>query len=292
MGEIYALTCGLAWAFAVILFRKSGESVGPLALNLFRVSISCFLFLMTLFILQSPLFGRAPWQDYAILMISGVIAIAISDTLFHMCLNRVGAGVNAIVDLLYSPFVILVAFFMLGETLSIRNILGMCLIISGVVLTTRMKTPPGIPRKVIIQGVLFGVGAMASLAVGIVMAKPVLERSDVLWATTVRQLGSLMALVPIAFLLPGRAARFSVFLPSKSWGFAIPGTVLGSYFALILWIAGLKYVETGKAAILNQTSTLYILVLASIFLKEPFGAQKALALFLAAAGVSLVLYPS
>lgn len=292
MGEIFALTCGIAWAFAVVLFRKSGESVGPMALNLFRVFISCILFLVTLFFMNSPLLGRAPLGDYLILMASGVIAIAISDTLFHMCLNRVGAGVNAIVDLLYSPFVIFIAFIFLGETLNFRNMVGMLFIISGVVVTTQVQTPPGISRKEMAHGILFGVGAMASLAIGIVMAKPVLERSDVIWATAVRQLGSLLVLVPISLALPGRAKRFSVFLPNKSWRYALPGTVLGSYLALILWIAGMKYIETGKAAILNQTSTVYILIFASLFLKEPFGPKKALAVLLAVIGVAFVLYPS
>ncbi len=291
MGEIFALTCGIAWAFAVVLFRKSGESVGPLALNLFRVTISCVLFFATLGFMHSPLFGRAPLEDYLILMASGIIAIAISDTLFHMCLNRVGAGVNAIVDLLYSPFVILFAFLMLGETLSLKNIVGMFFIFSGVVVTTQVKAPPGISRKVMIQGVLLGVGAMASLAIGIVMAKPVLERSDVIWATSVRQLGSLLVLIPVSLALPGRAERFAVFLPHRGWRFAIPGTILGSYLALTLWIAGMKYIDTGKAAILNQTSTVYILIFASLFLKEPFGLKKAIALVLALIGVAFVLFP-
>ena len=40
MGEIYALSCAILWAFAVILLKRSGERIRPFALNLFRVGLS------------------------------------------------------------------------------------------------------------------------------------------------------------------------------------------------------------------------------------------------------------
>jgi len=291
MGEFFALSCALAWALAVVLFRKSGETVHPLALNLFRVTISCLLFVLTLVIVRQPILGQAPWQDYAILAVSGVIAIAISDTLFHMCLNRVGAGINAIVDTFYSPFILLFAFLMLGESLDPIQMVGMGLIMASVLVATRVQPPAGITRKTLVVGIGYGLGSMASLAFGVVLAKPVLETSNLLWATTVRQLGSLLVLVPMALLHPGRRMMFSTLVPQASWKFSLPGTVLGSYLALIMWLGGMKYIPAGKAAILNQTSTIYILIFASLFLKEKFTWRKFMAAVLAFSGVLLVLAP-
>jgi drug/metabolite transporter (DMT)-like permease len=289
MGEISALTCALLWAFAVILFRRSGESVPPIALNLFRVSLSSLLFLLTLAVTGKGFFRQAPLVDYLILMASGIIAIAISDTLFHMCLNRVGAGINAIIDTLYSPFIILFAFVMLGERIGIMQFGGMALIIGGVLTATRVRPPRGIQRATLLAGIGFGVGAMATLAFGIVIAKPVLERSDIIWATSVRQFGSLMVLVPVTLALPQRRRYWAVMKPGPSWKFSLPGTVMGSYLALLFWIAGMKFTQAGTAAILNQTSTIYILVFASLFLKEAFTRRKLVAAMLAVAGIVLVL---
>lgn len=290
MGEFFALACALVWAFAVIFFKKSGESVAPFTLNLFRVTVSSILFAATLLVLDKPLWGQAPLEDYLILAVSGVIAIAISDTLFHMCLNRVGAGLNAIVDTLYSPFIIFFAIIMLGESLRLGQFMGMVMIISGVLVASATKPPEGLSRRDLILGILFGVAAMATLGFGIVLAKPVLERSDVLWATAVRQFGSLAALVPVALILPGRRCRFQVFRPHADWKFTLPGTFLGSFLALILWISGMKYTTAGNAGILNQTSTIYILILASVFLKESFTRRKALATVMALSGILLVIY--
>ncbi len=292
MGEFFALAAALVWAGAVILFRKSGESVSPLALNLFRVGLSSVLFLLVLVVTGRPLFGAAPLSDYLILMASGIIAIALSDTLFHMCLNRVGAGVNAIVDTLYSPFIVIYAWFMLGETLAPLQIGGMVLIVGGVLVTTQAAPPRGTSRRTLISGILLGVGAMASLSFGIVLAKPVLNHSDVIWATAIRQFGSLLVLVPITLLHRGRRRLWSVFRPHRSWRFSVPGTVMGSFLALLFWIAGMKMTQAGTAAILNQTSTVYILVFASLFLREPFSWRRALAATMALGGIALVLWPT
>lgn len=291
MGEFFALACALVWAAAVMFFRKSGHSVAPFPLNLFRVVISIVLFVGTLAFMRQPLFGVAPLEDYLVLMASGVMAIAISDTLFHLALNRVGAGINAIVNALYSPFIILFALVLLGESLNVWKLGGMALIVTGVIITSQARVPEGMTRGSLIMGIFYGVASTATLALGIVFAKPVLERTDVIWATSVRQIGALGALLPIALLLPRRRARFAVFIPNPSWKFTLPGTVLGSFLALILWIGGMKFTEAGTAAILNQTSTVYILIFASIFLGEPFTKRKVLAAMLAVGGVLLVLQP-
>ncbi len=291
MGELYSLICALMWASAVIFFRKAGMVVSPLALNLFRVGISSVLFLVSLFVYGQPLLRPAPLQDYLILGLSGIIAIAISDTLFHMSLNRVGAGVNAVVDALYSPFMVLMAFLMLGERLGPWDVGGMVLIIGGVVIATRVKLTPGTSRRQLTIGILLGAASMATLAFGIVMAKPVLERYDVLWSTTIRQLGALIALVPVALVAPGRRRIWSVFVPGPAWRYSLPGTFMGSYLALLFWIGGMKYTKAGTAAILNQTSTIYILILATLILHEPFTKRKLLAAGLALGGVIFVLRP-
>ncbi|MBN2184492.1 MAG: DMT family transporter [Candidatus Krumholzibacteriota bacterium] len=288
MGEVYALITAFVWAFAVILIKKSGEKIPPFALNFFRVGIASFLFLATFLIMREPLLWRAPLEDYLILTLSGAIAIVISDTLFHMCINAVGAGINALVDTLYSPSIIFFAYLLLGEKLNLWHFGGLALVISGVFLTTRVDPPAGRTRKELMFGIFWGVLAMLTLGVGIVIAKPVLERSPVLWATAVRQIGAFLVMIPAALVMPSRKRIFLVFKPEKHWKYMFPATFLGSYVALIFWIAGMKYTQTGIAAILNQTSSIHILILASVFLKEPFSRNKLVAAVLALSGIILV----
>jgi drug/metabolite transporter (DMT)-like permease len=288
MGEFYALATAVAWACAVIFFKKSGETVSPFILNFYRVGISSMLLLATLALTGGPFLREAPAIDYLVLALSGVIAIAVSDTLFHKSLNLIGAGISAIVDCLYSPFIILFAFVMIDERLGPWQYAGMVLVVGGILIVAWNRPPQGMSRKQLVAGVLWGAAAMATLAFGIVLAKPVLNDAPVLWATTVRQVASLLAMLPFALQPSRRRDVLNAFRPGKSWKYSLPGTLLGSYLALILWIAGMKYTQAGAAAILNQTSTILVLLLATVFLREPFNWKKCVAAVLAVGGILMV----
>jgi len=288
LGEFYALLCAVIWAVAVILLKRSGETVSPFALNLFRVGISSALLVATVLASGQGLVRDAPLRDVLILMASGVIAIAVADTLFHRCLNIVGAGVTAIVDCLYSPLVVLFAFLLIGERLNAWQLAGMVTVIAAVLIASGHPAPPGVPPRTLLKGALMGMAAMAAVALGVVVAKPVLERQPVLWSTAVRQLGALAVMLPAALISPQRRRYLGTFRPDASWRFSLPATILGSYLALMFWLAGMKYTQAGAAAILNQTSTIYVLVLASFFLHEPFTRRKLAASALAIAGILMV----
>ena len=92
LGQSLALMTAIVWACAVILFKKSGETVHPIALNLFKNILALVLFLPTLWIFGETLFRPAPAGEYLLLMFSGILGIGVGDTLFFKSLNRVGAG--------------------------------------------------------------------------------------------------------------------------------------------------------------------------------------------------------
>jgi len=288
MGEFFALTSAVIWAVAVILLKRSGETVAPFSLNLFRVVVGGVLLLVSLPVVGLPLWREAPLSDYLLLCLSGIVGIAISDTLFHRSLNMVGAGITAIVDCLYSPLVVLFAFFLIGERLGIWQFIGMAFVISGILVAARHEPPPGATTRQLIVGVLWGVLAMVTLAVGIVIAKPVLNRSPVLWATAIRQVACICVMLPGALLSRRRRKIFSSFRPSRTWRYSLTGSIVGSYIALILWIAGMKYTMAGIAAILNQTTMIYILIFASLFLRESFTKRKLVASVIAVVGIIMV----
>ncbi|MCJ7442148.1 MAG: DMT family transporter [Thermoanaerobaculaceae bacterium] len=288
MGELLALLTALIWAAAVILLKRSGESVPPFALNLFRVTVSSVLLLPTAFLAGQASVTSASLSDILLLVASGAIGVAISDTLFHASLNRIGAGISAIIDCLYSPLTVLLAFLALNERLSTLQLVGLALVLGGVFAAARHEPPYGVAPRQVAVGVVWGVLAMVALAVGIVIAKPVLDRSTLLWAATVRQVGCLAVMLPVALLSRRRAQILGALRPSSVWLHSLPGAVLGSYLGLMCWIGGLKYTKVGVAAILNQSSTIYILILAAIFLKEPLTRRKLLASLVALAGIILV----
>jgi len=58
--------------------------------------------------------------------------------------------------------------------------------------------------------------------------------------------------------------------------------------AMVFWVAGFKYAPASVAAILNQSSTIIALILATLVLKEPFSIRKFVAAILGISGVLIV----
>ena len=56
LGEILALAAAVVWAFAVIMFKKSGEAVHPIGLNFFKGALAATLLVPTIWIFGETLF--------------------------------------------------------------------------------------------------------------------------------------------------------------------------------------------------------------------------------------------
>jgi drug/metabolite transporter (DMT)-like permease len=290
MGEFYALLTAVFWAGAVILFKRSGEDLPPLVLNTLRVTVSSVLLLVTMLLAGQPPWRQADGSDLVLIVASGLIAIVVADTLFHASLNRIGAGLTAIVDCLYPPLTAVFAFLLLREVLAPVHFLGMALVVGAVLVSSRAVPPVGVARRVLVQGILLGIAGMAALSLGIVIVKPVLTDQPVIWVTGMRQFVALVLLWPTLLATrQGRRDLRHLRLSRTMLRFAVPGTILGSYLSLMCWIAGMKHTTAGIAAILNQTATIYIILLAWLLLKEPLTRRHLYACAMAVGGVLCIV---
>ncbi|MCP4251479.1 MAG: DMT family transporter [bacterium] len=291
LGQACALATAVTWATALVLFKRCGDTVGPLALNLFKNSIGIVLLVLTLVLMGdgTGALQGFPRADLYILMLSGIIGIAIADTIFFYSLNLIGVGIISIVDCVYSPLAILFAWLLLSEALAPAHYLGAVLILGSVLTATRLAPPPGRTGRQLMVGILVAIFSMALMAFGIVGAKLVLNDFPLFWATLLRLTAGTLALAALAAASPKRRDYFAVFRPGAVWKTAIPASVLGAYLAMVLWVAGFKYTQAGLASLLNQTSVIFALVLASVFLKERFTRRKLVAMVLGLSGVVLVV---
>lgn len=298
-GEAFSLGAAVVWAFAVIMLRAAGDKLPPLALNVFKNALAFALLVVTLIALGKPLLPAVARNDALVLVLSGVLGLAVADTLFLAGLNRLGAGRAAIVDCLYSPFMFLCASAMLGEAIPPWTFAALWLVVLAVLVGAWEPGPtgekkPAVSRGQLLLGILLGGGAMLVMSVGIVMARPVLQRTDLLWAVAVRLAAG--ALVPALVALctaRHRADLRRAFTPGKDWAITLPAAIVGTYLSMILWVGGMKY--TGHAAvsaILNQTSTLFTLVLATLILRERLTVRRVIAILLGIAGALLATLPN
>jgi drug/metabolite transporter (DMT)-like permease len=296
LGQTCALLTAILWAYALVLFKRSGEQVAPVALNLFKNAIGMMLLGGTLGV--AVLAGVESFTavrgyclgDVALVLLSGFLGIALADTLLFWALNLIGVGLISIADCTYAPLAILFSWLLLSESLTVFHYVGAALVILGVFISSRHAPSPDRTRGQIVIGVLLAITAIAVMAFGIVLAKPVLEDMSLLWATTLRMSAGLVFLGLFALLGADWRRHWHVFRPSRVWRSALPASVLGMYVCVLLWVAGFKYTYASVAALLNQTSVVFATVLAALILKEHFGRRQAVALTLAMTGVVVVSF--
>lgn len=290
IGKILAVLCALLWAGAVILFKRSGESIKPLPLNFFKSLVSAILFLPFFVLLDQPI---APPQatplDYLRLIGSGILGIMISDTLFFMSLNRIGAGLSAIVDCMYSPILVSLSWLLLAEPVRKVDLVGGVIIVSAVFIASFHRQDNHLEPKTLITGVILGISAMLTLGFGVMLMQPILERSPMLWVTELRLLAGAFCLGGVLAIGKDRRTDFASILSRRSWKFTIPAAIMGTNLAMIAWVAAFKLTDVTSAAILNQTSTVFTVLLAALFLHEKLTLRRTIAVILAMAGAVLVI---
>jgi drug/metabolite transporter (DMT)-like permease len=287
-GEIFALVTALVWAFAVILFKKSGEKVHPLGLNLFKSGLTLILMVPTIYLFGEKLNYPAPFSDYAMLILSGILGIGLGDTLFFKGLNKLGASLSSIAGCSYSPIIIGLSMIMLGEKFTLLQVVGTTMIISAIIATSGEIRIGTIGRKDLALGVIYSLLANLANGVGIVLIKPILDKSPLLWATEIRLVGGVATIIVIMLLRKNRVAIWDSLTKTNSWGWTISGTMIGTYLAMALWLAGMKFTQASTAAVLNQTSHIWVFLFAALFLKEKMNPMRIFAIALAMTGVFLV----
>jgi drug/metabolite transporter (DMT)-like permease len=319
LGEIFSLLCALTWAIAVICMRKSGEEADPLSINIFKISISSLLFLPTIWIMGEDFHQIQLNADFWLLVLSGTIGIGIADTLWLTALSRTNASSVAIMDCAYSPSVVLLSACFLGERLTVNQLIGCGLVLCSLVFVSlgrshKKNAPvdisenifpqmiegnsPGLILETVshkthsvrpISGTVFGVSAVVLMALGVVIMKPILSRFPLFLTIEIRSVAGLTFLL---VLIPFRRNQRSIvasLTAVKRKGLLILGSLLASYVAMVFWVAGTKYSTASVAAILNQTSTVFIVLLAFFLLKERLGPSKIVACVVGLAGVILIL---
>jgi len=289
-GELLSFATAFVWATSVILFKKSGETVSPLALNLFKNGMAFTLLIPTMLLLNVQFFCDAPLTTYGLAMLGGLLSIGLADTTFFRSLNMLGAGRFAVVDSLYSPSIILFAFLFLGERLSVVQWMGVAGVVSAVFVANYEPGQEAVERKRIFRGTLWGLLSIGLMAAGLTIIKPVLEAEHLLWVTFWRVVGGLGTMVVLLGFHPHRKRVLATLTIRKGWGYTFSASFFGAYLVTMIWLGGMKYTTLSIASALNQTSIVLTFILAAVFLHETLLKKHFFAIGMAFAGALAVTF--
>ena len=286
MGDLYAVITAVCWSSAVILFDISTKNFTAIQLNVLKNFIGVFGFILTivLFSIPSPNFSK---QDIFTLALSGFLGILIADGLFLESLRRLGSGISAVVSTIYTPTVFIIAFILFNETINLYSYIGGVLVLGGITISV-FQPPKTIKKRDLYIGILFGIMANILTAYSVLIIKPIMKNNSVIYIALYRFSIGLIFGILINILKSGIKQVIQKFKQGLTNQYVILGAFLGTYLSVIFWLAGYKYTLAGRAAIYNQLSTVFIIILARVFLKEPMTSKKIIGVSLAIFGAMIV----
>ena len=289
MGEFFSVACGVCWALAVVLFRRSGESLPAFELNLFKNVLAATLMVPTILIFHGPALPGYSGSEWLIVVVSGLLGIAVADTWYLRALNLLGASRTGVIGMLFSPFVIALSMLFLGEQLKPLQYAAFILVLAGVLLVTWHRNRQEVSTRALRQGAIFAAGSVLLMAIGIVMVKPILETHEFLWTVGVRLLAGALGMLIFVSMARGWRQLLLHYRSPQPWSTIVAASLLGSYISMIFWLAGYKLTQASIASVLNETAVIFIVIFAWLMLGEPLNRKKVLGVALAFAGVALIV---
>ncbi len=283
IGISLALLSALSWAIGSTLYKQLGGDISAFALNLMSSALG--LVLLAGVVLVSGSVSVSP-SELWILGASGVLGITLGDTFFFAALRDLGAHAVVVLSMLAPALTVLLAVALLGESPNRQAWYGIALVIAGVatVLLAQTARSDGTRRR----GILFGLAAVVTMALGTVVAKKGLETVAALDATVVRVGFGTAGLIAVGVARRSLIAEVAACLRPRLLArllVAVAVITLGGFWALH---ASLKYVDLSVAASVHATEPLFVLPLAAIFLGEAVTVPAIVGTLLAVGGIALL----
>lgn len=289
MGEFFSVACAACWAMAVVLFRRSGETLPAFELNLFKNLLGVTLLVPTVLLTEGMTLPGYTAEQWVIVAISGIIGIAIADTWYLRALNLMGAARTGVTASLYSPFVILLSILVLGETLRPWQMAGFVLVLAGILLVTWRTNRMDVSMRALKLGIAYGAGSVLLMAIGVVMVKPVLEGDDFFWTVLLRLAAGTLAMLGLVAVARSGRRVMARYREPQPWPTVILASFLGTYLSMILWLAGYRLTSASIASVLNETAAAFIVLFSWWVLKEPLSGRRIFGVLLTFAGVSVIV---
>ncbi|MEM9553897.1 MAG: DMT family transporter [Acidobacteriota bacterium] len=299
IGELACLAAALCWALAVAWFRAPIERYGSWAVNLAKNVLAAVLLGATAAAAgQLGVLAQAPALSIGLVAASGVAGLTIGDTALFAAVGRLGVHRTLLLQTLGPVFAAVLAHWALGETLSPRMLGGGLLVLAGVavvVWTPRVDSggDGAVDGSVDLArwdlvGIALGVLAAFGQGSGVVLAKRGMDDLPVLLASFVR-LGAAVLGIVVVLAVAGRLRRASVTLTSApALGRLLGPTLLGTYLAFLLMMAGVAWAPASVAAVLLAVSPVFSLCLEAWMGVAPITWRSALGTATAIAGVAVL----
>ena len=291
-GEIAALATAFFFAITALIFTSTGRSVGSQVTNRLRLLFALlYLIVLNLILFRQPLPFSAGSSRWLWLSLSGIIGLSLGDAFLFQSMVSVGTRLGSLLLSLAPIFGSLIAWIFFGELLSILQIIGIVLALTGIVwVVASHQEPPDTPHGYTRRGVIFGILAGLGQAVGLILSKQGMSGGLSPFQANAIRMFAAVIFTWVWATVSGEAGSTFQDLRGKPriLGLLALGAFVGPVLGVVSSLLAIQYVEIGIASTLNSLTPVIILPISYFVLKEKVGWQAIVGTLLAIAGVAIL----
>lgn len=282
-----ALTSAAAWALGAILFKKIGEKASPFGMTLAKGAAGCVLLGLAYSIRG---FERISFNLMGMLFISGIVGIAIGDTLFFASLQDLGPKVQVIFFMTGQIITAVLALVILKEMPSLLQWGGIFVVLLGVITVVWKKCFTDLKNvKTGLRGIMFGLLAMLCFSFSLVIAKQALASISTLGAVFIRMSAGTLGMLVYGLLTRQVNSWLNPFMNMKMFVLFSVSVCVVTFGGFWLSLVAIKYLDVVISTTLSSTEPLFVLPLALIVLKERITLVEVIGAILTVCGVIIII---
>jgi len=290
IGEFAALATAFCWSITATSFEVAGKKVGSQPLNLIRLLIgSIFLCLFTLITRGLAFPIDATFNTWKWLFLSGLVGLVIGDLLLFEAFVRIGARISMLIYASVPPMSGILAYFILGETMSAIQIIGMFVTLTGIAIVILVKDSGNkVKLSHPVAGILLAFGGAFGQALGYIIGKFGLENYDAFAATQIRLIAGIIGFT-ILFTIRGNwKSFFEAFKEKHAMAYITLGSFFGPFLGISLSLLAIQHTNPGVASTLTSITPVLLIPVAIFVRKETVHFKEFLGAMVAISGVALI----
>ena len=291
LGEIAALGTAICWTATSISFELAGRKIGSLSVNLIRLIMAFFLIgTYTLFTRGMFLPLDASSDIWMWLSISGLVGFVIGDLFLFQAFVEVGARISMLIMASAPPITALLGFIIMGEVLSVQELIGMLITISGIATVILVKKSGNTKLELShpAKGLTYAFLGSLGQSLGLILSKKGMGNYNAFAATQIRIIFAIIGFSIVITILKKWPNIKTAIKNSDAMKKVTIGAFFGPFLGVSLSLIAVQFTTTGVASTIMGIVPVLIIAPSIILFKEKISPKEIIGAIITVVGVSLL----
>ncbi|MFA7116799.1 MAG: DMT family transporter [Bacteroidales bacterium] len=311
-GEYWALIVTIFWASSTVCFEIANRRIKPQYVNIIRLLFAfVFMGIILMFLSGSPIPIQSNLKAWLWLGVSGLVGFSFGDYFMFKSYSLIPARVTQLVMTLNPTFAAIAGYFVLSETLSMKNALGMCVTIFGISLAILQKgsgeNHRKLEMKLPLKGIFYGFLGAIGQGVGFVMSKEGmiyyketmhLHISDIplvqnlyipLAGTQMRILAGIIAFLLIFIFTKDYGNLIRSFNDRKGIFYTMLGALVGPVIGVSLALLAIQTANTAVASTIMAIVPIILIIPDRFIFKRKVSTIEIVGAFISVGGIAILM---